>query len=93
MAGLDGIERNLDAPPSTDINIYDMTPEERAAAGVGSLPGSLREATELFAESDFMKKVLGEHVFTKYLEAKEEEWKSYRARVSQWEIDKYLVKY
>ena len=93
MAGLDGIERNLDAPPSTDINIYDMTPEERAAAGVGSLPGSLREATELFAESDFMKKVLGEHVFTKYLKAKEEEWKSYRARVSEWEIDKYLVKY
>ena len=40
-----------------------------------------------------MKEVLGSHVYNKYLEAKREEWRSYRARVSQWEVDRYLVKY
>lgn len=92
-AGLDGIERDLPVPAPTDANVYDMTADERAAAGIHSLPKSLEEATKLFAASPFMKEVLGDHVFNKYLEAKREEWRSYRARVSQWEIDRYLVKY
>ena len=92
-AGLDGIARDLPVPAPTDANVYDMTADERAAAGIHSLPKSLEEATKLFAASPFMKEVLGDHVFNKYLEAKREEWSSYRARVSQWEIDSYLVKY
>ena len=92
-AGLDGIERDLPVPAPTDANIYTMTPEERLEAGVHSLPKSLEEATKLFAASPFMKEVLGSHVYNKYLEAKREEWRSYRARVSQWEVDRYLVKY
>ena len=92
-AGLDGIERDLPVPAPTDANVYDMTADERAAAGIHSLPKSLEEATKLFAASPFMREVLGDHVFNKYLEAKREEWRSYRARVSQWEIDRYLVKY
>ena len=92
-AGLDGIERDLPVPAPTDANIYTMTPEERLEAGIHSLPKSLEEATKLFAASPFMKEVLGSHVYNKYLEAKREEWRSYRARVSQWEVDRYLVKY
>lgn len=92
-AGLDGIERDLPVPAPTDANVYDMTADERAAAGIHSLPKSLEEATKLFVASPFMREVLGDHVFNKYLEAKREEWRSYRARVSQWEIDRYLVKY
>ena len=41
----------------------------------------------------FIRKALGEHVYTKYVEAKRQEWKEYTTRVSQWEIERYLNKF
>ncbi|NMP36803.1 MAG: type I glutamate--ammonia ligase [Clostridiales bacterium] len=93
MAGLDGIKRGLTPPASTDTNIYDMTKDERMEVGIDTLPESLEEAIKLYKDDAFMREVLGEHVFYKYLKAKKEEWKSYKARVSQWELDNYFVKY
>lgn len=52
----------------------------------------MKEALEIFKKSDYMKEVLGEHIFTKYAEAKTAEWESYQKYVSQWEIDEYLYK-
>jgi glutamine synthetase len=40
--------------------------------------------------SKFVKEVLGEHVFSHYLCAKEMEWNEYKAIVHPWELDKYL---
>ena len=37
--------------------------------------------------------VLGEHIVSKYVEAKLKEWNDYRTQVSQWELEKYLVIY
>ena len=74
-------------------NIFDMTPEEREADGITSLPGSLEEAVDAFEASDFIKESLGEHVYTKFIEAKRKEWEGYRTSISQWEIDTYLAKY
>ena len=39
-----------------------------------------------------MKKVLGEEFLSIYLEVKEQEWKEYMLQVSDWEINRYLVK-
>jgi glutamine synthetase len=33
---------------------------------------------------------LGDHIFNKYLEAKEKEWESYNSDVHHWELDSYL---
>ena len=43
-AGLKGVEEGYDLPPEATNNIYEMTPEERAAEGIGSLPQNLAEA-------------------------------------------------
>src|SRR4029077_10965903 len=43
-AGLKGVEEGYPLPPEATNNIYEMTPEERAAEGIGSLPQSLTEA-------------------------------------------------
>ena len=93
QAGLDGVEKGMLPPPPKDSNIFDLTAEERKAAGIHSLPKTLREATKEFIASDFAKEAMGEHVHKKYIEAKQEEWREYSTRVSQWEIDKYLGKY
>ena len=93
MAGLDGIEKGMTPPPSTDSNIYHMTEEERKAAGIEMLPGSLEEAVAAFEGDAFIMEALGDHVYTKYLEAKKSEWEDYRTKVSQWEPENYLIKY
>ncbi|MCM1364565.1 MAG: glutamine synthetase family protein [Faecalibacterium sp.] len=92
-AGLDGIKKNMTPPPATDSNIFDLTSKQRKEAGIESLPKTLGEAIEEFKKSDFMRQAMGNHVYSKYIEAKQEEWKEYSRRVSQWEIDKYLGKY
>ena len=43
-AGLKGIEEGYDLPPEATNNIFEMTPEERAAEGIGSLPQSSRRS-------------------------------------------------
>jgi glutamine synthetase len=92
-AGLDGIEKKIDPPASTDTNIFEMSKKERVGNGILCLPKNLKEAIDEAKKSEFVKQVLGSHVFDKFIMAKEEEWYNYRTRVTQWEIDNYLTKY
>lgn len=92
-AGLDGINNKIEVPESVDCNIYEMTPGERRAAGIENMPADLKEAVDCLVADEFLCSVLGEHITTKYVEAKMKEWENYTTRVSQWEIDEYLYKY
>ena len=92
-AGLDGIKNKIEVPDSVDCNIYEMTPGERRAAGIENMPADLKEAVDCLVADEFLCSVLGEHITTKYVEAKMKEWENYTTRVSQWEIDEYLYKY
>ena len=92
-AGIDGIKNKIEVPESVDCNIYEMTPGERRAAGIENMPADLKEAVDCLVADEFLCSVLGEHITTKYVEAKMKEWENYTTRVSQWEIDEYLYKY
>lgn len=92
-AGLDGVENRIQPPEPIDKNIFEMTPAQRAEKEIESLPSSLKEAIDEMEKSEFARKVLGEHIFKKYIEAKNEEWEQYRTRISNWELDMYLTKY
>jgi len=92
-AGLDGIKNNLKVVKSTDRNIYEMTKEEKDAAGIDNLPHNLINAVKAMQKSELMKQTLGNHAFNLYTQAKINEWDDYRTKVHQWEINEYLVKY
>ena len=89
-AGLDGIVNQIVPPKSVDCNIFAMTEQEKAQRGIEAIPGTLQEAIGELEKDEFVRKVLGEHVCAKYIEAKKEEWSAYRSQVTQWEIDRYL---
>jgi glutamine synthetase len=89
-AGLKGVEEGYDLPPEATNNIYEMTPEERAAEGIGSLPQSLTEAISAMEESELVAEALGEHVFDYFVRNKRAEWLDYKSHVSPWELDRYL---
>jgi glutamine synthetase len=92
-AGLEGIKEKLDPPAPVDGNIYEMSPAQRKRNKIENLPGDLWEAVQAMKTNTFVRRVLGDHIFEKYIEAKELEWNEYNTRVSQWEIDSYLSKY
>lgn len=93
MAGLDGIENKIEPPAPTNKNIFTMTEEQRMKEGIYSLPSTLKEAVDEMRKSNLVKVTLGDHIFNKYIEAKNEEWIDYMTKVSQWELDQYLTRY
>ncbi len=89
-AGLDGIRNELTPPPSVDLNIYDMSGDEKRTVGITNMPASLGQALEEYKKNPISRETLGNHIYEKYLFIKEAEWESYRIAVTDWERDHYL---
>ncbi|WP_425357407.1 type I glutamate--ammonia ligase [Mahella australiensis] len=92
-AGLDGIKNKIQPPASVDENIFHMNDGARVERGIDSLPGSLDEALKEMDKDPLIRETLGEHIYTKYVEAKMLEWDEYRTKISQWEIDRYISQF
>lgn len=69
-----------------------MDEKERKKQKIEALPKNLSEAIEAFKADKFIQDVLGEHISTKYVEARQAEWKRYCNQVTEWEIQEYLYK-
>ncbi len=89
-AGLEGIEKEYELPDPVERNIYQMSEAERKELGIGTLPEDLWEAIQVAAQSELMRKTLGDAVFESLIESKKVEWDKYRLHVTPWEMDNYL---
>jgi len=89
-AGLDGIEKGYKVPKPMDTNLYHLTDAERKARGIDTLPDSLGQAIAMAENSALVKRILGEHIFPRFVELKKKEWDEYRIQVPQHELEKYL---
>ena len=91
-AGLDGIKNKINPPKLAKGNLFTMTEEERKNAEIETMPLSLKEALDEMKKDPLIHKVLGNHIFEKYQQAKEKEWEEYTNFVTNWEIEQYLYK-
>jgi glutamine synthetase len=89
-AGLKGIDEGYELPAEATDNIYEMTETERRARGIEHLPDDLFEALREMENSDVVADTLGEQVFEYLLRNKHDEWESYKAYVSPYELKRYL---
>jgi glutamine synthetase len=71
-------------------NLFELTPDERERRGIVSLPHNLGEAIEELAHSELCRRILGPHIFDRYVTLKRREWDEYRVQVHKWELDRYL---
>jgi glutamine synthetase len=92
-AGLDGIAKKLTPPDPVNKNIFEMSFRERRRFRIDELPRDLHEALDLLAKDDVIRAALGEHIYERFVEAKEEEWQEYTTQVSPWEQQRYLSVY
>lgn len=90
-AGLDGIERKLELPPEATAETLKLTDRQMVEAGYMPLPRSLKEALDVFEDSQFMKDALGEHIHSFFLKKKRAEWHKFESTITEWEIKHYLA--
>ncbi len=88
-AGLDGIERKLELPPEATAETLKLTDRQMVEAGYTPLPRSLKEALDVFEDSQFMKDALGEHIHSFFLKKKRDEWHKFESTITEWEIKHY----
>ncbi len=89
-AGMKGVENNYQLPEPLERDVYHLTKDEMKELGIECLPGSLIEAIEVAEGSQFLKEVLGDHIYTNLIAAKKIEWDMYRQQVHEYEVKTYL---
>lgn len=96
QAGMEGIKKNKVLPKSTDVNLYNINEEK--LGNYEKLPESLIEAIEEMEKSSFVRRVLGDFLFYKFIKAKRTEWMAYESNcksedeISEWEFKNYFYK-
>ncbi|MCP4421981.1 MAG: glutamine synthetase, partial [Chloroflexi bacterium] len=82
-SGLDGITNKIEPPDIFEGDIY-------AAQNLPRVPYTLKEAIDLFANSDFTKQVFGEAVVKHYAHFYGAEQAAFDTAVTDWERKRYF---
>jgi len=89
-AGLEGLKASDPLPQPAETNVAALSEEERRRRGIQALPRDLGEAIELAENSELLRRALGDHIFTSFLNNKRIEWQRYRSAVTDYELKTYL---
>ncbi len=96
-AGLDGIERGLDAGDPNSANLYTLSAAEREAQGIELLPANLLDATRELAANDALRAGFGKtrdgDYIDYFIEVKQREVQAAHEQITPWELDRYLQLY
>jgi glutamine synthetase len=77
-AGLHGVEHSLELEPVFEGNAYEASEKPR-------VPGTLREARDLFAQSALAREAFGDEVVDHYVNAADVELAAFGGAVTDWE--------
>jgi glutamine synthetase len=88
-AGLDGIDRRLEPGPACTDDLFERSPAELAARGIGILPQSLGEAIGALEADTTLKAALGTELSAEFTRLKRDESSAYARHVSAWELERY----
>lgn len=90
-SAIDGIDSKTECPkPLNNVNVYELTADERQGLGVSELPGSLGEALKELATDPVVRDSLGVMIYEAFVRAKQEEIREYQMKITDWEVERYL---
>lgn len=89
-AGMDGVKRKLDPGKPVNDNLYQWSPEQIAAQGIGLLPQNLAQALDALERDEVVRGALGTELAAEFLQLKRMEWVEYSRHVSDWERERYV---
>ena len=89
-AGLEGIKQNLKAQNPVEENLFEFDDAKLAKYYITKLPASLIEAVTEIEKGKIVRETFGDYTWKRYIDAKKEEWDSFRTYVTDWEVNRYL---
>ena len=89
-AGMDGIDRKLDAGAPNNNNMYEYSIAQLQEIGIKLLPQTLGEAIDALEKDELVKGALGKKLAEEFITLKRMEWVEYSRHVSEWEQSRYL---
>ena len=89
-AGMKGIERGYTLPEPVEMDVYNLSEQERKDMNIDCLQGSLNMAIEYAQTSEVLREALGDHIFEQLIMSKKVEWDEYRIKVHPFELERYL---
>jgi glutamine synthetase len=90
VAGMDGIERELELQSPTNMNIFCLSSKERKELDIKTLPGNLFEALAYLEKDTILRVALGNHIYKQFMKLKKEEWLQYSIQVTDWDWKNFL---
>jgi len=88
-AGLDGVDRKLEAPVECTDDLFELSPEQVAERGLTRLPQRLGDALDALGSDDVIRAALGETLAYEFIKSKRAEATEYGHHVSDWELQRY----
>jgi len=89
-AGMEGIKQGYDLPEIIDENLYAVSEEFVKSKNIQFLPQTMHEALCAFEESNLMRELLGDALFSSIIDYKRAELDSFANTVTDWELEQYL---
>jgi glutamine synthetase len=89
-AGIDGIKKGMKVPNPVEENLFKLDDDRLKERDIAKLPASLDEAMGEIEKGSLVRQVFGDYTWKRYLEAKQEEWDSFRTWVTDWELTRYF---
>lgn len=91
--GLDGIDKELIAPPESRGNLYHLSNSKISSQKIKRLPYSLPQALDALEENILLQKVLGEPIWKNYISMGRERWRAYQDEIHTLEQREYIYRY
>ncbi len=88
-AGMDGVDRQLEAGTPINENMYAMSAAQREELGVEILPQNLGEAIDALEADSILTEAIGSGLMEEFIKLKRDEWIDYCRHVSEWEVKRY----
>jgi glutamine synthetase len=92
-AGLDGMERELEAPEPLSVDPATLSDREREAAGAHRYPTTLQDSIEAFERDQVLVEALGDLLARSYLAVRRSEWEAYVAMPEEERFGAHFLKY
>jgi len=90
-AGMDGIERELEAPEPITEDVYHLPQKRLNQLKIEQLPDTLKGALQALQKNQILRRVLGPEFCDLYQEIREAEWYKFTHEVvTDWEWEEYL---
>ena len=83
-AGLDGVERSLEAPNPVTVDPGNLSAEELSSQGIERLPSTLGEAIACLQQNDVLMQALNPELAQAFLAVRQAEWSA----MKDWELER-----